>query len=80
MERKFSSFDEIDHQLEILRIQRQLSLERLRLQLRESPRQILKDSWENSIRPGLQNMAIGWMLHKLREVRRKIRPELPAIH
>lgn len=77
MERSFSSFEEIDTQLEMLRIRRQLSLERLRLQFRESPGHILKEGWENNLRPALQNMAIDWLLYQLRGVRRKLRPETP---
>lgn len=78
MERKFSSFEEIDTQLEILRIQRQMSLERLRLRFKGNPVRILKEGWLYSIRPALTDMAIGWALHKVREVRRVLRPENPT--
>jgi hypothetical protein len=80
MERSFSSFEEIDTQLEILRVQRQISVERLRLQLRDSPRQMLREGWQKSLRPALQNMAIDWMLSQLRDLRRKLRPELPPYY
>ena len=80
MDRKFSSFEDIDNQLEILRVQRQLSLQRLGRQFSESPVRILKEQWISTVRPALTDMAIGWMLHRLREVRRKWRPELPRLH
>lgn len=80
MERKFSSFEEIDNQLEILSVQRQLSLERLKFQLREAPGKLVQEGWVHSIRPALTNMAIGWMLHQLGEIRKKIRPELHQLH
>jgi hypothetical protein len=79
MERKFSSFEEIDNQLEILSVQRQLSLERLKSQIREAPGKLIQEGWVHSVRPALINMALGWMIHQLREVRRKIRPELPQL-
>ncbi|MEJ2583773.1 MAG: hypothetical protein P8Z38_01620 [Robiginitalea sp.] len=78
MERKFSSFEEIDARLQILKMQRDLSLRRLRRDLSHSPGEILREGIRR-VRPALNNLAIGWMLHKLRELRRKIRPELPEL-
>lgn len=77
MKRKFSSFEEIDAQLELLRVQRQLSMNRLRLQLRESPVQIASSLWTQAVKPALANAAIGWLLRRLRGMRQKLRPELP---
>ena len=79
MDRSFSSFEEIDTRLEILRLQRQISLERLRVQFKESPGRILKDTWMNSVRPALTDMVIGWALYRLREARKKLRPEFERL-
>ncbi len=79
METKFSSFEEIDTQLQRLRMQRELSMQRLQRQLSHSPGEILKEGVRRA-KPALKNLAIGWLLHQVREVRRKIRPDLPPIH
>lgn len=78
MKPKFSSFEEIDTRLRALRLQRELSLQRLRRQFGHSPGEILREGFRR-IRPALNNLAISWMLHQLRELRRKIRPELPRL-
>jgi len=78
MERKFSSFEEIDTRLQTLRMQRELSLQRLRENFRVNPGEILREGIRR-VRPALNNLAIDWMLHQLRELRRKIRPELPKL-
>lgn len=80
METRFSSFEQIDTQLEILRIQRQLSLARLRSQLDEGPGEILRSGWRYAILPYLKNMAIDWSLDRLQRIRRTLRPVLPQIH
>jgi hypothetical protein len=78
MERKFSSFEEIDTRLQTLRIQRELSLQRLRDDLNHKPGEILREGIRR-VRPALNSLAIDWMLHRLRELRRKLRPELPKL-
>ena len=78
MEPKFSSFEEIDARLQTLRLQRELSLQRLKRQFSFSPGEILREGFRRA-RPALNNLAIDWMLHQLRELRRKIRPELPKL-
>ncbi|MFZ9002801.1 MAG: hypothetical protein ACO20F_11260 [Robiginitalea sp.] len=78
MERKFSSFEEIDTRLQTLRLQRELSLQRMRRQFIHSPGEILREGFRR-VRPALNKIAIGWTLHQLRELRRKIRPELPKL-
>lgn len=78
MERKFSSFEEIDTRLQTLRMQRELSLQRLRENLRLNPGEILREGIRR-VRPALNNLAIDWALHQLRELRRKIRPGLPKL-
>ena len=78
MNPKFSSFEEIDTRLQTLKLQRELSRERLRRQLIQSPGEILREGFRWA-RPALNNFAIGWVLHQLRELRRKIRPELPKL-
>lgn len=78
MEPKFSSFEEIDARLQTLRLQRELSLQRLKGQFSFSPGEILREGFRRA-RPALNNLAIDWMLHQLRELRRKIRPELPKL-
>ena len=78
MEEKFSSFEEIDTRLQNLRMQRELSLQRLRYGLGRNPGEILREGIRR-VRPALNNLAIDWMLHRLRELRRKIHPELPKL-
>ena len=78
MERKFSSFEEIDARLQTLRMQRELNLQRLRENLRINPGEIIREGIRR-VRPALNNLAIDWMLHGLRELRRKIRPEVPKL-
>ena len=78
MERKFSSFEEIDTRLQNLRMQRELNLQRLRHDLNHSPGEILREGIRR-VRPALNNLAIDWMLHQLRGLRRKIRPDLPKL-
>ena len=78
MERKFTSFEEIDTRLQTLRMQRELSLQRLRDDLNHKPGEFLRQGIRQ-VRPALNNLAIDWMLHRLRELRRKLRPELPKL-
>jgi hypothetical protein len=78
MERKFSSFEEIDARLQTLRRQRELSLQRLRENFRINPGEILREGIKRA-RPALNNLAIDWTLHQLRQLRRKLRPELPKL-
>ena len=78
MKPKFSSFEEIDTRLQALRLQRELSLQRLRRQFGQSPGEFLREGFRRA-RPALNNLAISWMLHQLRELRRKIRPDLPPL-
>lgn len=78
MERKFSSFEEIDARLQNLRLQRELSLQRLRHDLSHNPVEILRDGIRR-VRPALNNLAIDWMRYQLRGLRRKIRPDLPKL-
>jgi hypothetical protein len=78
MERKFSSFEEIDARLQTLRMQRELSLQRLRGNLSINPGEILMEGIRRA-RPALNNLAIDWMLHRLRMLRRIIRPDTPKL-
>lgn len=78
MEQKFSSFDEIDTRLLTLRMQRERSQQRLRVNLSRSPGEILREGIQG-LGPAIRNHAIDWMLHRLRQLRRKIRPELPEL-
>lgn len=78
MEQKFSSFDEIDTRLQALSMQRELSRQRLSGNLSRSPGEILREGIAG-VGPAVRNHAIDWMLHRLRQLRRKIRPELPEL-
>lgn len=75
MEKRFSSFEQIDAQLEMLRIQRQLSLARLKSQFGEEPGEILRSGWKYAILPSLKNMAIDWALDQLGRLRKTLRLE-----
>ncbi|MDM9632281.1 hypothetical protein [Robiginitalea aurantiaca] len=77
MKTKFSSFEEIDVQLEILRTQRQLSLYRLKSQLEKGPMEIVRSGIRHAVLPSLKNLVIDWSLDRLRRLRRTLRPELP---
>jgi len=77
METRFSSFEQIDNRLEMLRTQRQLSLFRLKRQLNEAPREILKSGWRYGVLPSLKIMAIDWSLGKLRNIRHALGALLP---
>ncbi|MGB5316487.1 MAG: hypothetical protein WBN56_10840 [Robiginitalea sp.] len=80
METRFSSFEQIDTRLEILRTQRQLSLYRLRRQLNDAPGEILRSGWRYGLLPSLKIMAIDWSLGKLRNIRHVLGPWLPQVH
>jgi hypothetical protein len=80
METRFSSFEQIDNQLEMLRIQRQLSLYRLKSQLGEGPGEILRSGWRLGVVPFLKNMAIDWSLDRLARLRRVLHLGMPQIH
>lgn len=77
METPFSSFEQIDNRLEMLRTQRQLSLYRLKRQLNEAPGEILKSGWRYGVLPSLKIMAIDWSLGKLRNIRQALGVLLP---
>ncbi len=77
METRFSSFEQIDNRLEMLRTQRQLSLYRLKRQLNEAPGEILRSGWRYGVLPSLKIMAIDWSLDKLRNIRHALVSFLP---
>ncbi len=78
MEQKFSSFEEIDTRLQTLRMQRELSRQRLSGIFGRSPGELLREGIQG-VGPAIRNHALEWMLHRLRQLRRKIRPELPEL-
>ena len=80
METRFSSFEQINTRLEILRTQRQLSLNSLKRQLAQGPSEILRSGWRYGLLPALKNMAIDWSLGKLRRIRLSLRPLLQLKH
>ncbi len=80
METKFSSFEQIDNQLEMLRIQRQLSLYQLKGQLAQGPAEILRSTWTNGVKPYLKIAAIDWSLYRLRKIREVLRPLQSSQH
>jgi hypothetical protein len=77
METRFSSFEQINTRLEILRTQRQLSLHLLKRQLAEGPREILKSGWRYGLMPALKIMAIDWSLGRLGKIRHTLRLVMP---
>lgn len=78
METKFSSFEAIDLQLELLRTQRQLSLYRLRGQMQESPVEIVQSAWRYAVIPALRNLIIDGALYGIRRIRTKLRKDFPG--
>jgi hypothetical protein len=80
MQTKFSSFEQIDTQLEMLRVQRQLSLYRLKSQLGQSPAELLMSGWKYGLMPYLKMTAIDWSLHRLRKIRQALRPLQEAMN
>ncbi|WP_445384230.1 hypothetical protein ACT6NV_09470 [Robiginitalea sp. IMCC44478] len=67
MNSRFSTFEEIDNRLKIIDLQRQISIEHMRLAIRDAGANLLKKGLVYSIRPALTSLALSWTLKKIRQ-------------
>ena len=72
MNSRFSTFEEIDNRLKIIDLQRQISIEHMRMAIRDTGVSILKKGLVYSIRPALTSLALSWMLKKIRQKLQRI--------
>lgn len=73
--RRFSSFEQIDTELEILAVSRKLSMYRLKNQLRDTGSETLRYGLLRSLKPVLRTLLISFALKTIKRRFAKTHPQ-----